>query len=72
MTNGIDSAIQYVLKMKFEHIPEQTSSLVRLFLSSTTSGEFLNSLSFLNYISLYSFPQFYSPCQYYTLFKIHF
>jgi hypothetical protein len=58
MAHEIDSTLQNILKMKFEHIPEQTSSLVRLFLSSTTSGEFLNSLRILNSSFLYSFPQF--------------
>jgi hypothetical protein len=34
------SKIENVFKGKFEDTPEQNSSLVRLFLSSTTSGEF--------------------------------
>ncbi len=43
MANNNDSRIQNVFMGKFEHIPEHNSSLIRLFLSSTTSGEFSNS-----------------------------
>ncbi len=45
MMNEFDAKIKNVFKGKFEHIPEHNSSLIRLFLSSTTSGEFLNLLS---------------------------
>jgi hypothetical protein len=34
--------IKNVFMGHFEDIPEQNSSLIRLFLSSTTSGELLN------------------------------
>ena len=42
MANVIDSRIQNIFMGNFEHIPEQNTSLIRLFLSSTTSGELLN------------------------------
>ena len=42
MANEIDSKILNIFKGSLEHIPEQNSSLIRLFLSSTTSGEFLD------------------------------
>jgi hypothetical protein len=45
MENEIDSRIKNVFVGKFEDTTEQNSLLVRLFLSSTTSGEFLNILS---------------------------
>jgi hypothetical protein len=38
MASKIDSSIQNLLMGRFENIPEQNSSLIRLFLSSTTSG----------------------------------
>ena len=58
MANEIDLRIQNVFRGRFERIPQHNSSLIRLFLSSTTSGEFLNILSIL-YFSQYSLP-FYS------------
>ena len=42
MAHESDSTLQNLFIGKFEHIPEQNSSLIRLFLSSTTSGEFSN------------------------------
>ena len=55
MANQNDSRILKLFKGSFEHIPVQNSSLIRLFLSSTTSGEFLNILSILNLFSSFLF-----------------
>ena len=38
MENKIDLRIKNLFRGKFEDIPEQNSTLIRLFLSSTTTG----------------------------------
>ena len=40
MENNVELRIQNLMLGNFEDIPEQNSSLVRLFLSSTTSGTY--------------------------------
>ena len=48
MATNIDLKIQNLMMGNFEDIPEQNSSLVRLFLSSTTIGMYAQHLRCFN------------------------